>query len=86
MIVFGLSLWTDNFYLVLVSIIFFGFFIFPLNPTMFEFACENCFPKGEGSITGFMYALSHTFGALGGVGITYLLGTIPPHPSDDIIK
>ena len=53
---------------------------------MLEFACENCFPKGEGSITGFMYALSHTFGALGGVGITYLLGTIPPHPSDDIIK
>ena len=67
---FGLSLWTDNFYLVLVPTFFVGFFMVPVIPTMLEFACENCFPIGEGSITGFLYALAHTFGALGGVGIT----------------
>ena len=55
-------------------------------PTMLEFACENYFPIGEGSITGFMWAIANSFGALGGAGITYLLGTIPPDPSDDIIN
>jgi len=50
--------------------VFMGFFMVPFIPTMLEFACENCFPIGEGSITGFMYALGHSIGGLGGIGIT----------------
>ena len=46
----------------------------PAMPTMLELGCENCFPIGEGSITGFMYASAHTIGGLGGIGITALLG------------
>ena len=55
----------------------------PCIPTMLEFACENYFPIGEGSISGFMYALAHTIGGLGGIGITYHLGTLPPNPLDE---
>jgi len=61
----------------------FGFFMVPCIPTMLEFACENYFPIGEGSISGFMYALAHTIGGLGGIGITYHLGTLPPNPLDE---
>ena len=66
----GLSLWTENIYLIIIPTVFLGFFMVPFIPTMLEFACENCFPIGEGSITGFMYALAHTIGGLGGIGIT----------------
>ena len=66
----GLSLWTENIYLIIIPMVFMGFFMVPFIPTMLEFACENCFPIGEGSITGFMYALGHSIGGLGGIGIT----------------
>ena len=41
------------------------------------------FPIGEGSISGFMYAIAHTIGGLGGIEITYHLGTLPPNPLDE---
>lgn len=46
----------------------------PLIPVMLEFSCETSFPIGEATVTGFIYALAHVFGGLGGIGLTVLLG------------
>ena len=49
----------------------------PLIPTMLELACETCFPIGEATITGFMYAIAHIVGGVGGIGLTAFIGDVP---------
>ena len=52
-----------------------GLFVVPLIPAMLEFACETCFPIGEATCTGFIYALAHIFGGIGGIALTALVET-----------
>ena len=73
LVVFLLMLWTRNFYLVVMAIFIIGMFIVPLVPAMLEFACETCFPIGEATATGFIYAISHIFGGVGGICFTELV-------------
>ena len=52
-----------------------GLFVVPLIPAMLEYACETCFPIGEATCTGFIYALAHIFGGIGGIALTALVET-----------
>lgn len=74
MVFFLMMLWTKTFFLVVISIFTIGLFIVPLIPAMLEFACETCFPIGEATATGFIYAMAHIFGGLGGMALTELVG------------
>jgi hypothetical protein len=74
MVFFLLMLWTQTFFLVVISIFSIGIFIVPLIPAMLEFACETSFPIGEATATGFIYAIAHIFGGLGGMALTELVG------------
>ena len=74
---FTLLLWTENFWLILIPVLGLGFFMVPLIPTMLELACETCFPIGEASVTGYMFAIAHIFGGVGGIGITVFIGDVP---------
>ena len=58
----------------------------PLIPVMLEFSCEISFPTGEASTIGFIYALAHVIGGVGGIGLTFIIGELPLNPSDDDIK
>jgi fucose permease len=75
MVFFLLMLWTQTFLLVVISIFSIGLFIVPLIPAMLEFACETSFPIGEATATGFIYAIAHIFGGLGGMALTELIGS-----------
>lgn len=86
LLAFALMLWTENFYIVMLTVFGVGLFTVPLIPAMLEFACETCFPIGEATITGFIYAIAHICGGLGGIGLTALLGELPPNASDELIK
>ena len=79
--VFMLMLETMTFGLLIPPVFVVGFFIVPLIPAMLEFSCETNFPIGEGTTTGFIYAVAHIFGGLGGLGLTALL-TPPGIPQD----
>jgi len=70
---FLMMLYSENFILVCLSTFALGLFIVPLVPAMLEFACETCFPIGEATCTGFIYALAHIFGGIGGMALTALL-------------
>ena len=72
---FLMMLWTEKFILVCLSMFTIGLFVVPLIPAMLEFACETCFPIGEATCTGFIYALAHIFGGIGGIALTALVET-----------
>jgi len=74
---FSFMLWTKSFLGVLFPVLGMGFFMVPLIPTMLELACETCFPIGEATITGFMYAIAHIVGGVGGIGLTAFIGNEP---------
>ena len=80
---FALMLWTENFYIVVFTVFCVGLFMLPLIPAMLELACEICFPIGEATSTGFMYAIAHICGGLGGIGLTALLGELPSNASNE---
>jgi hypothetical protein len=83
---FAVLLWTENFFLVIIGIFGVGLFMVPLIPAMLEFACETSFPIGEATITGFIYAIAHICGGVGGIGFTALLGDLPKDASEELIK
>ena len=70
---FLMMLWSEKFILVCLSMFTIGLFVVPLIPAMLEYACETCFPIGEATCTGFIYALAHIFGGIGGMALTALL-------------
>ena len=72
---FLVMLWSEKFILVCLSMFTIGLFVVPLIPAMLEFACETCFPIGEATCTGFIYALAHIFGGIGGIALTALVET-----------
>ena len=74
---FAFLLWTKNFWGILIPVLGLGFFMVPLIPTMLELACETCFPIGEATITGFMFAIAHIVGGVGGIGLTVFIGDVP---------
>ena len=47
----------------------------PLISAMLEIACETCFPIGEAICIGFICALAHIFGGIGGIALTALVET-----------
>lgn len=50
----------------LLSIIF-GFHYLSSPPTFILFAAETAFPIDQASVTGYLFAISQTFGFLGGI-------------------
>lgn len=54
----GFGAFSYNVYVVLVPIIFLGFFGFPILPISFEVGCEVTFPVGEAFSTGLMVSFS----------------------------
>jgi len=61
--IFMAILKTDNFWVMLIVVLILGAFIVPVIPLMLEFGCELCFPVGEGTSTGFLYAGAHLLAA-----------------------
>lgn len=77
--IFMVSLLSEKLGIVLPPILLIGFFIVPSIPTLLEFSCESNFPIGEGTISGFIYAVAHITGGFGGMGLTALV-----HPEETL--
>ena len=73
---FLMMLYSENFILVCLSMFIIGLFVVPLIPAMLEYACETCFPIGEATCTGFIYALAHIFRGISGIALTALVNLI----------
>jgi FLVCR family feline leukemia virus subgroup C receptor-related protein len=73
MLLFLALLGTGSFALYLVVGLAVGFFIVPVIPIMLEFGCEICFPIGEGTTTGFLYAGAHIIAAVCSVFFGWLI-------------
>lgn len=58
---------TSQLYIIILIGIVGGFFIFPLQPLLVAYASDVAFPVGQGSITGFLFAFSQTFGFISGL-------------------
>ena len=44
-----------------------GLFVFPINSLLIAYASDVAFPVGQGSVTGYMFAFSQTFGFIAGI-------------------
>ena len=73
-IYFLLSLWSRQFWQLLIPDFLVGLFIVPLVPTMLEYACETSFPVGEAIVTGIHLGAGHLLGGLMGIMDIIVLG------------
>ena len=73
-IYFLLSLWSRQFWQLLIHDFLVGLFIVPLVPTMLEYACETSFPVGEAIVTGIHLGAGHLLGGLMGIMDIIVLG------------
>ncbi len=61
LISFGLALWTEKLYLVLMGGVLLGIGIAPGLTIIVEFCCEVAFPIPEGIVTGFLEVFDSCF-------------------------
>ena len=73
-IYFLLSLWSRQFWQLLIPDFLVGLFVVPLVPTMLEYACETSFPVGEAIVTGIHLGAGHLLGGLMGIMDIIVLG------------
>ena len=73
-IYFLLSLWSRQFWQLLIPDFLVGLFIVPLVPTILEYACETSFPVGEAIVTGIHLGAGHLLGGLMGIMDIIVLG------------